>query len=164
MWPWLLLLLPFGFAKKSASTPSSGTKLPASFDASSVVVRLVAGEVIGELYLRPRVGWYVSKAGSVVAQGTSSNTAEPARPLLEAFADASPGLAVTAYFSAADHVLTIAVYRLQSSDGERWGWTATDGVQVANGLEDSRGRALLAALDRAEAGPTGGELEEPSHG
>lgn len=154
MWPWALLLLLVPPGKRSSSAPAM------HFDRDSVIVRLLAGDVVGQLYTRPRLGWSVTKGAAVLAQGTGDGeTVEPARPLLEAFAAATEGLPITAYFSEGGRVLTIAVYRIEGERASLWGWTATDGAHVSNGLEDSRGRALLAALDRAEDGPAGEELE-----
>lgn len=150
---WLLLLaLPLLGRKRGAAAPAFTP------DPDSMLARFTAGATTASIYSRPRPSWRVIQESSdseeifVLAQGTGKNIAEIMRPMLEAFAEATTGRSISAYMFDRDRWLTIFVAPA-NADASSWAWSITDGVQSVNGTpEDSRGRALLAAIARVNEG------------
>ncbi len=163
---WWLALLPLLLAKKKDASASSSS--PAlTLDADSVLARFTAGAVMATLYARPRPTWRVVKVtGEILAQGTARTAGELVIPMLEAFTDATQGLPIQAQMLDGDRWLSIFVFPLDLEDVvhthgsfvQLWGWSFTDGVATVSGEpQDSRGKALLAAMARIEDGPPAAE-------
>lgn len=131
------------------------TKLNGSSSSSSSspawAVRFVAGTTIGEITLLPVPRWSVRRGSSVLSSGTAPTFEDAVRPMLEAFAAATPNQPAQGIFLETSRSVTVSVFEVYGGDLP-WGWTITDGIQAVTAFASSRGVAILDAVARAAGG------------